>query len=403
MTSTERKLTSVEICAGAGGQALGLHNALFKHLALIEIDPNAIATLKANVEGNAEWEGCEVIQADLTQLDPQTFRKSLRLEPGQLDLLAGGVPCPPFSIAGKQLGRDDERDLFPTMLDLVAELEPKAVMIENVRGLLEPEDKFRDYRSWILAKLESLGYAKCYWDVLEAKDYGVPQLRPRAILVAMKKEYLPYFPTRKPEALPLVTVRKALEDTMRQRFDEVDDPRAKETLDRWLGEASKGVAPTLVGGSKKHGGADLGPTRAKKAWGALGVCGLGVANNKKDMERLDSKDRDLFAAAGPKLTVTQAALIQGFPEYWEFTGKKTAAYRQVGNAFPPPVAEAVGKQIREALDAALKAGVTAPVRQERTEAVELDTGQLFSADAVSVPVIPKPADRRSDLEGAVVG
>lgn len=94
MTSTERKLTSVEICAGAGGQALGLHNALFKHLALIEIDPNAIATLKANVEGNAEWEGCEVIQADLTQLDPQTFRKSLRLEPGQLDLLAAWSSVP---------------------------------------------------------------------------------------------------------------------------------------------------------------------------------------------------------------------------------------------------------------------------------------------------------------------
>ncbi|MFI1160495.1 DNA cytosine methyltransferase [Streptomyces sioyaensis] len=403
MTSTERKLTSVEICAGAGGQALGLHNALFRHLALIEIDPNAIATLKANVEGNAEWEDCEVIQADLTQLDPQEFRESLRLDPGDLDLLAGGVPCPPFSIAGKQLGRDDERDLFPTMLDLVAELEPKAVMIENVRGLLEPEEKFRGYRRWILAKLESRGYEKCYWDVLEAKDYGVPQLRPRAILVAMKKAYLPYFPTKKPEAVPLVTVRKALEGTMRERFGDVDDPRAKETLDRWLSMASKGVAPTLVGGSKKHGGADLGPTRAKKAWEALGVCGLGVANDKKDMERLDSKDRDLFAAAGPKLTVTQAALIQGFPEKWEFTGKKTAAYRQVGNAFPPPVAEAVGKQIREALEAALKAGVTAPVRQEQTGTAELDSGELFSVDAVSVPVLPKPADRRSDLEGAVVG
>ena len=149
-----------------------------------------------------------------------------------------------------------------------------------------------------------------------------------------------------------------------------------------------------------------GPTsarhRAKKAWAALGVCGLGVANNKKDMQRLNSESRDLFAVAGPKLTVTQAALIQGFPENWEFTGKKTAAYRQVGNAFPPPVAEAVGKQIREALEAALKAGVTAPVRQEQTEAAKLDSDALFTADAVSVPIIPKPTDR-SDLEGAAVG
>ena len=248
-----------------------------------------------------------------------------------------------------------------------------------------------------------MGYEKCYWDVLEAKDYGVPQLRPRAILVAMKKAFIPYFPTTRPEALPLVTVKDALEDTMRKRFDEVDDPRAEAAFERWLGQASRGVAPTLVGGSKKHGGADLGPTRAKKAWAALGVCGLGVANNKKDMQRLNSESRDLFAVAGPKLTVTQAALIQGFPENWEFTGKKTAAYRQVGNAFPPPVAEAVGKQIREALEAALKAGVTAPVRQEQTEAAKLDSDALFTADAVSVPIIPKPTDRRSDLEGAAVG
>ncbi|MCX5605960.1 DNA (cytosine-5-)-methyltransferase, partial [Streptomyces phaeochromogenes] len=321
MTNTERKLTSVEICAGAGGQALGLHEALFRHLALIEIDSNAIATLEANVSGNKEWEGCKVKQADLTKLKPEDLRWELGLEAGELDLLAGGVPCPPFSVAGKQLGRDDERDLFPNMLELVDELEPKAVMIENVRGLLEPEVKFREYRTWILGELEAMGYEKCFWDVLEAKDYGVPQLRPRAILVAMKKAYVPFFSKGKPEALPLVTVGEALEESMRERFKDASDPRSDDVFNVWFGKASKGVAPTLVGGSKKHGGADLGPTRAKKAWEALGVCGLGVANKPKDMERLKSKERDLFADAGPKLTVTQAAIIQGFPEGWEFTGK----------------------------------------------------------------------------------
>lgn len=190
---------------------------------------------------------------------------------------------------------------------------------------------------------------------------------------------------------------------MRERFKDVDDPRADERLERWLEMASRGVAPTLVGGSKKHGGADLGPTRAKKAWEYLGVCGLGVANKPEDMERLNSKERDLFAAAGPKLTVTQAALIQGFPKEWEFTGKKTAAYRQVGNAFPPPVAQAVGEQIREALEAAMKAGVKAPVRQERAKVGELNSGELFSMADLSAPVIPEPTDRRSDREGAVVG
>jgi DNA (cytosine-5)-methyltransferase 1 len=170
-----------------------------------------------------------------------------------------------------------------------------------------------------------------------------------------------------------------------------------------LDRASKGVAPTLVGGSKKHGGADLGPTRAKKAWAALGVCGLGVANDSKDMERLDSQDRDLFAVAGPKLTVTQAAIIQGFPESWKFTGKKTAAYRQVGNAFPPPVAQAVGEQIIAALKAAREAGVVASVREERALTRQRDSELLFKLADLSVSAIPEPTDRSSDREGAVVG
>ncbi|WP_369216374.1 DNA cytosine methyltransferase [Streptomyces flavofungini] len=339
----ELKYTSVEVCAGAGGQAAGLHNAGFKHAALIEIDKDACQTLRANTSSNPEWAGCKVIEADLKLFDPH----SLGMAKGDLDLLAGGVPCPPFSAAGRQLGRDDERDLFPRMLELVDELQPKAVMIENVRGLLDP--KFAPYRQEIRKELESLGYEECYWEVLEARKYGVPQLRPRAILVAMKPEYAAHFEHTKPEERPEVVVGEALHDSMRARYDAVDDPRAELAFKRWYEKALEGVAPTLVGGSKKHGGADLGPTRAKRAWGDLGVCGLGVANEPDDMK---DPERDLFAAAGPKLTVTQAALIQGFPSEWKFSGRKTAAYRQVGNAFPPPVAQAVGEQIYAAFEAA---------------------------------------------------
>ncbi|OIJ99471.1 DNA cytosine methyltransferase [Streptomyces monashensis] len=348
MTRTKkRKYTSVEICAGAGGQAVGLHNAGFKHVALIEIDRDACQTLRSNTSANPEWEGCRVIEADLKDFQAD----ALGLEPGELDLLAGGVPCPPFSAAGKQLGRDDDRDLFPTMLRLVDDLEPKAVMIENVRGLLDP--KFDEYRQDIIKQLESMGYEECYWDILEAKDYGVPQLRPRAILVAMKPEYARHFEHHKPTKTKVITVGDALHDSMRARYDAVaDDPRAENAFKRWYERALDGVAPTVVGGSKKHGGADLGPTRAKKAWAELGVCGMGVANEPDEMK---DSERDLFAPAGPKLTVTQAALIQGFPEGWKFSGRKTAAYRQVGNAFPPPVAQAVGDQIYAAFEAAAQA------------------------------------------------
>ncbi|WPO73552.1 DNA cytosine methyltransferase [Streptomyces sp. KN37] len=343
----ELKYTSVEVCAGAGGQAVGLHNAGFKHAALIEIDRDACETLRVNTSAHPEWAGCTVIEADLREFDSA----SLGLAPGELDLLAGGVPCPPFSAAGKQLGRDDERDLFPRMLELVDELDPRAVMIENVRGLLDP--KFAEYRQEIIKQLESMGYEECYWEVLEAKRYGVPQLRPRAILVAMKPEYARWFQHAKPEGHEEVTVGEALHDSMRARYDAVaDDPRAENAFKKWYEKALEGVAPTVVGGSKKHGGADLGPTRAKRAWADLGVCGLGVANEPHEMK---DAERDLFAAAGPKLTVTQAALIQGFPATWRFSGRKTAAYRQVGNAFPPPVAQAVGEQIYAAFEAARKA------------------------------------------------
>ncbi|MFJ9938360.1 DNA cytosine methyltransferase [Streptomyces virginiae] len=360
MTSTESEpgsgFTSVEICAGAGGQALGLHRAGFKHHALIEIDENAVTTLKANT---ADWEDCRVLQRDLTEFDVA----ELGLAYGELSLLAGGVPCPPFSAAGKQLGQDDERDLFPTMLKMVEDLHPKAVMIENVRGLLEPPEKFREYReNTIHRRLKDAGYEVCMWEVLEAWHFGVPQLRPRAILVALLPEYAPFFVPFKPasevaeDEISKVTVGQALEETMRHRFEQSSAPGAEEAFKKWFAAAATDIAPTLVGGSKKHGGADLGPTRAKKAWGKLGVCGMGVAN---DWDKIADEDRDLFAPAGPKLTVEQAAIIQGFPPSWQFRGRKTAAYRQVGNAFPPPVAEAVGLRIRAALEQKKIAGETA--------------------------------------------
>ncbi|KOT57489.1 MULTISPECIES: DNA cytosine methyltransferase [Streptomyces] len=400
MTRTESKFTSVEICAGAGGQALGLHQAGFRHHALIEIDKHACETLELNVTEENGWGDCRVISADLTQFDPA----DLKLDPGTLDLLAGGVPCPPFSAAGKQLGRDDERDLFPVMLDLVSYLKPNAVMIENVRGLLEPPKKFESYRDEIKARLREEGYVICDWRVIEACDYGVPQLRPRAILVAMRPEFAGHFTWPDPDRIELVTVADALGATMEKRFGE--SPEGKKAYERWYKAASTGVAPTLVGGSKKHGGADLGPTRAKKAWLKLGVDAMGVAN---EPEHMKDPDRDLYSKGkdgqplGPKLTVTQAAVIQGFPTDWHFSGRKTAAYRQVGNAFPPPVARAVGEQIIDALEKGLKAPfpVEETLEREAEAAREAREAALFELPGQSTLISAEPADRAGDLEGAV--
>ncbi|GAA4205772.1 DNA cytosine methyltransferase [Microbispora amethystogenes] len=381
-----REYTSVEICAGAGGQALGLHNAGFRHKALIEIDKHACATLEQNkdkLQGRTE---CQVLNWDLKKFtkhpkkqDDQHSIEDLGLRPGEIDLLAGGVPCPPFSLAGRQLGQDDERDLFPAMLDMVEALQPRAVMIENVRGLLEPREKFAVYRASIQKRLKDLGYLVCDWAVVEARNYGVPQLRPRAILIALQHPYRLYFPQRLPQGDPgtVVVVADALKESMWRRLEPFG-AKGQERYDWWLSKARQGtIAPTLVGGSKKHGGADLGPSRAKKAWEALGIDAHGVAD-----EPLRNQDRDLFGDRGIKLTVRQAAIIQGFPEDWEFAGGKTAAYRQVGNAFPPPVAEAMGRAIMDALWRADHG--EEPLRHEQNSSPERqDQGVQVSLDDVA--------------------
>ncbi|HZX02248.1 DNA (cytosine-5-)-methyltransferase [Kribbella sp.] len=312
-------LRVVEICAGAGGQALGLELAGFDHWLAVELDAMAAETLKLN---RPKWDVRVGDVADPAVWDPNDFRG--------VDLLAGGVPCPPFSIAGKQLGANDERDLFAWAVELCGIIRPRALMLENVRGLSAP--RFSAYRQHVLDRLNELDYV-ADWRLLQASDYGVPQLRPRFVLVALSKEDAPYFTW--PEAMPVRrTVGEELVDLMAAN--------GWMYAEHWAQRADK-IAPTIVGGSKKHGGADLGPTRAKRAWRELGVDGLGVADAAPSADMPQDYD--------PKLTVEMVARLQGWDEKkWKFAGRKTAKYRQIGNAFPPPVAKAIGRQIVAALN-----------------------------------------------------
>ena len=331
-------MNTIEMCAGAGGQALGLHNAGFKHAVLIEIDNYACKTLEHNnTKLQLGW-------GDILECDLKLFLEE-RAEDfkGKIDLVAGGVPCPPFSKAGKQLGAMDERDLFPTALGIVRKVDPKAVLLENVAGLMDSQ--FSGYRKQIQDELAAHGY-KSDWRLLNASDFGVPQLRPRFILVALKKEIFDFFSWPEPETDLTPTVGDAL-------FDLINS-NGWSGADEWRTRANS-IAPTLVGGSKKHGGPDLGPARAKAAWRKLGVNGHRVGDsheipglNFDGVKMRDGSIRDGFANM-PLLNVRMAARIQGFPDYWDFVGTKTHAYRQVGNAFPPPVAEAVGKSIAKAI------------------------------------------------------
>jgi DNA (cytosine-5)-methyltransferase 1 len=309
-------LTVLEICAGAGGQALGLEAAGFDLTSAIEIDRHACDTLRRN---RPSW---KIVEGSIADLDGADFRG--------IDLLAGGVPCPPFSIAGKQLGHEDERNLFPEALRLIKESRPGAVLLENVPGFAS--ERFALYRRKLFQDLSRLGY-ESEARVLNACWFGVPQLRPRFVLVAFRGSFPESFVWPEPNGKTASTVGDALIDLMSSR-----DWKGAE---KWRRKAV-GIAPTLVGGSKKHGGPDLGPTRARRQWAAIGVDGLGLAD--------EPPGANLPVHHVPRLTVRMTARLQGFSDSWEFSGGKTAAYRQVGNAFPPPVAQVVGEAIRVALE-----------------------------------------------------
>jgi DNA (cytosine-5)-methyltransferase 1 len=152
------------------------------------------------------------------------------------------------------------------------------------------------------------------------------------VFVALRKDLAEHFSWPQPSGCPPSTVGETLYDLM--------------AANGWKGarawaRGADEIAPTVVGGSHKHGGPDLGPTRARKAWTALGVDGLGIVD--------EAPQRDFLGM--PRLTVRMVARLQGFPDGWKFAGKKTQAYRQVGNAFPPPFARAVAERIKACLTA----------------------------------------------------
>jgi DNA (cytosine-5)-methyltransferase 1 len=314
-----RELTSVEVCAGAGGQALGLEQAGFAHRFLLDIDEHCVRTLRHN---RPQW---TVAQKDLKDVHGAEFQG--------VDLFAGGLPCPPFSVAGKQLGDKDERNLFDDALRIIQNASPKMVLIENVRGFLDPS--FAAYRDHLRNRFADLGYM-VDWKLLNASAFGVPQLRPRVAIVAGKPDYWVQF------RFPVASGEKPR--TVGQTLQDLMAANGWEGAQSWAEQAND-IAPTIVGGSKKHGGPDLGPSRARAAWEKQGVNGKTIGE-EAPLPGFDGM---------PRLTPRMVARLQGFPDDWHFTGRKTNAYKQVGNAFPPPVARALGIAIAAAIRAAEQA------------------------------------------------
>ncbi|MFJ5967090.1 DNA cytosine methyltransferase [Streptomyces sp. NPDC093060] len=318
-------LTFVDVCSGGGGLALGLEQAGFTPRLLLDIEPYACDTLKAN---RPQW---NVLHADLIDFNPVDHP-----EVYDVDLLAAGLPRVKSSATVTRRSSDTELRLIEATAYLVHAVQPRALVIENVPTLVD-EDSFAPIREFLHKELEHLGY-ELTWFVLNAADFGVPQDRRQGILAAVKRQWAGAFRQPRPTVQEHMSVGEALAPSMRSR--------GWPDADRWAAQATS-VAPTLVGGSKTHGGPDFGPSGTKAKWRRMGVYTKSFGNEPPGPDF--RWDPSLGDDGLVRITVDQTALLQGFPKGWRFTGGKTARYRQVGNAAPPAVGEVLGRAVAEAL------------------------------------------------------
>ncbi|MFF3915023.1 DUF6339 family protein [Streptomyces sp. NPDC001852] len=313
------RFSSLEICAGAGAQALGLERAGFDPVMLIETKADACFSIGLN---RPEW--------DIICMDVLQFHLGLRPDVTGVDLVSGGLPRVKSLATVGRAEDTEERRVLRAAISLACEIKPKAVLFENVPDLID-DPEFDADRAWIEEELLRAGL-RSSWKVLNAADFSVPQNRKSGFLIALRDPYFARFAWPEPSGAPAPTVGQVLGPSM--------SARGWPGAGHWIRRADR-IAPALVGGSDRRGGADLGPTGSKKAWAALGVNGNSLGD--------EPPGPDFSVDDEPKLTVEQAAMIQSFPADWKLHGGKTSRYRQVGHAMPPPLATAVGLAIAAAL------------------------------------------------------
>ncbi|MFI6999705.1 DNA cytosine methyltransferase [Nocardia sp. NPDC050175] len=330
------ELRFVDVCAGAGGLALGLEQAGFEPVLLLDEKPGACGTLKLN---RSAW---QVLEKNLLDFSPLQHREIY-----DVDLLSAGLPRVKSSATVMRIESEAELRLLEATVYLAHAVKPRALLIENVPELVNAPS-FEPIRDFLRQELVHLGY-RFHWFILNAADFGVPQNRKQGMLVALQKQYFDAFCPPEPTVREHQSVGRALYRSMAAR--------GWRDVDRWAAQALS-VAPTLVGGSDRRGGADLGPTGTRKAWAKIGVDGGTVADEVPGPDFIWAPETGRRGMV--RITTDQAALLQGFPTEWRFDGKKTARYRQIGHASPPPVGRAVGLAIRAALveSAAPAAGYT---------------------------------------------
>lgn len=392
-------LSSIDLFAGAGGLALGIHQAGFSSAGLVELNKHACGTLRINADSLEIGTRWPVIESDARLVDYSGLADSV-------DLLAGGAPCQPFSLGGKHRGDEDGRNMFPEVFRAVRALRPKAILLENVRGLAR--QNFRPYFDYILAQLSnphqppkededwvehfarlrtiqtrsdlrSADEYDVHWRLVNSADYGVPQKRERIIVVAFRRdlgvEWSFPGPTHSEDRLlydQFVTgeywerygiAPKLSDQRSRHRVMQLDlypPPqlpwRTLRSVVMDLPEPLDGIPSSQwtfhvgIPGArlyKGHTGNDLDkPAKTIKA---------GDHGNPGGEHVLLKDDGSIRY-----MTVRECARVQAFPDAYQFNGSRTEAMRQIGNAVPVSLAEILTSAIREALGATAREVLVSP-------------------------------------------
>ena len=334
-------ITALSLFSGGGGLDLGFDRAGFAHITSYEILDFAAETLTRN---RPSWEVAGGSDGDVTRIDWRSYRD-------RVNVVHGGPPCQPFSVAGRQRGGQDWRDMLPELVRAVLEIQPLAFALENVPGLWSR--KFAPYLDAVLHQPLSAQY-KMRAFVLDASSFGVPQVRRRLFYVGF----------RQPELLDRFDVPgpthywhhlKGSGKSRKKAFTAHQITLGEgQTLQRCMGaRAALGLpntsydslAPTLRSGltGPRNTTSVLSSTGAQKQWAALGIWPNGVAADRKSASEFVPENGHF------RLSVPDCAILQGFPESWQFNGPVYKMLGQIGNAVAPPVGNWVANSMAQVL------------------------------------------------------
>lgn len=361
-----KDLTAISLFSGAGGMDVGIQQAGFKILSCVELDKNCCETLRANIL--REKRETRVYEGNIKDFSPEQILKDLNYQPGEVDLLFGGPPCQAFSQIGKQKSLLDERGLLLfQMIRYAKVIQPRAIMIEQVKGLLNAKDlsgKRGGVFEQFIKKLERLDYVP-KWRVMLAADYGVAQLRERVFIVATKKPNGFQFPNpthSKPVETvnlfnlpPYVTVGEVIKGlrkpVVKTKTSDIPDDSHYDVTPKRDRERIHGVPEGKNLSSQTHLPKEqIGGLTKKDTTKFLRLDRNKPSNTLRGGEIFYHPIEDRY------LTPREYMRIHGYPDDYVLKGpirgrtgtvKDLDQHRQVGNSVPPPLAKAIALKVKE--------------------------------------------------------